>query len=250
MKCYNCGPGRPLVEDEKVLCTTCGLLYDFVDGRLTVRRPSDVLRKAVPYVESAVTAALKRAADIIGRPPTQEEVELPKQTDNPPHGASVTMRDIRVARTARDYGDEPSDQYPKTGHGSTVVFRGGFPGGGKTEELRQRPGDQPLPKGNDYPHSHDLVCADMMARKELGTKRYGHPLQPFNGRNSTKDAYEESLDQTVYLRNKLTEEENAPMQLQPNGNYRFKDVRGDEWLLTPTPHDTGCPFVIQLLMRA
>jgi hypothetical protein len=43
--------------------------------------------------------------------------------------------------------------------------------------------------------------ADMRARHELGMKRYGTPLQPFNGRNSKLDLYEEMLDATAYAAN-------------------------------------------------
>jgi hypothetical protein len=47
--------------------------------------------------------------------------------------------------------------------------------------------------------------ADMRARHELGVKRYGTPLQPFNGRNSKLDLYEEMLDATAYAANDALE---------------------------------------------
>lgn len=65
---------------------------------------------------------------------------------------------------------------------------------------KQRPGDQELPEVNDQPGVQDLVIADIEARKQVGIERYGTVLQPFNGRKTLVDAYEESLDQTVYLR--------------------------------------------------
>lgn len=72
-----------------------------------------------------------------------------------------------------------------------------------------REGDtQPLPVGNDQPHIHDLVAKDLADRKALGISRYGQPLQPHNGRNSLRDAYEEALDLTVYLATALYEQEN------------------------------------------
>lgn len=43
--------------------------------------------------------------------------------------------------------------------------------------------------------------ADMQARDRLGAKRYGTRLQPHNGRDSLRDAYEEALDACVYLAN-------------------------------------------------
>lgn len=66
---------------------------------------------------------------------------------------------------------------------------------------KQRPGDQPLPTSE--PSEHDvqsLVIADIEARRQVGIKRYGQGLQTFNGRDTLLDAYEETLDQAVYLR--------------------------------------------------
>ena len=66
-------------------------------------------------------------------------------------------------------------------------------------------GEQPLPRKNGCPAVWDLVVADMVARDELGAKRYGTRLQPFNGRDALRDAYEESLDLCVYLRQVIYE---------------------------------------------
>lgn len=66
--------------------------------------------------------------------------------------------------------------------------------------------DQQLPIKNDLPVIQDLVMADIEARKELGLKKYGTLLQPFNGRNMLQDAYEESLDLCIYLRGRLEEQ--------------------------------------------
>lgn len=66
---------------------------------------------------------------------------------------------------------------------------------------------EPPPKHNDLPSMHDLVIQDMDARKRFGLEKYGTLLQPFNGRNALKDAYEEILDLAVYLRQKLYEQE-------------------------------------------
>lgn len=65
--------------------------------------------------------------------------------------------------------------------------------------------DQPLPTPNDGAHIHDLLTADIQARKELGTRRYGTPLQAHNGRDALLDAYQECLDLAVYLRQLLAE---------------------------------------------
>ena len=72
-------------------------------------------------------------------------------------------------------------------------------------ELRQRPGDQPLPVANDQALVHDAVSADIQSRKRIGVQRYGTPLQPNNGRDALRDAYEESLDLACYLKQALME---------------------------------------------
>jgi hypothetical protein len=76
------------------------------------------------------------------------------------------------------------------------------------QQLRQRPGDQPLPVPNELPTIHDLVMDDVHARKVLGTERYGQALQPFNGRDVLRDAYEELLDAAVYMRQAMYERDN------------------------------------------
>lgn len=72
-------------------------------------------------------------------------------------------------------------------------------------ERANRDGDQPLPTTNDHPCIQDLVIADMDARKAVGLRRYGTTLQPFNGRDALRDAYEEALDLAVYLRQAIFE---------------------------------------------
>lgn len=68
-------------------------------------------------------------------------------------------------------------------------------------------GAQPLPVSTSHPIAHKMVQEDLEARLAVGIKRYGQPLQPFNGRNSLRDAYEEILDLSVYLRTALYERE-------------------------------------------
>jgi hypothetical protein len=51
-----------------------------------------------------------------------------------------------------------------------------------------------------------LVIADMEVRRKMGIERYSKPVQPFNGRNSLLDAYQEALDLCVYLRNVIEEQ--------------------------------------------
>lgn len=95
------------------------------------------------------------------------------------------------------------------------------------EKLKQRAGDQPLPTVNDQPAVQDLVISDLHAagyqaseetkarlaliaadvedRKRLGIERYGTLLQAHNGRDSLRDAYDESLDLIIYLRQLIAE---------------------------------------------
>lgn len=59
------------------------------------------------------------------------------------------------------------------------------------------------------------INTDIQNRIEIGIKRYGHPLQTFNGRNALLDAYEESLDLTNYLCQRTLEQpHDAKVRLQ------------------------------------
>lgn len=53
----------------------------------------------------------------------------------------------------------------------------------------------------------ESVIEDMVERDNLGLERYGVRLQPFNGRNSLIDLYEELLDAVVYIKQKIIEEQ-------------------------------------------
>lgn len=65
--------------------------------------------------------------------------------------------------------------------------------------------EQPMSKPNDSIPIWDLVRADIAERDKLGRERYGTPLQAFNGRDALVDAYQESLDLVVYLRQEIEE---------------------------------------------
>lgn len=71
--------------------------------------------------------------------------------------------------------------------------------------MRLRDGDQPLPTASASPVMHDLVAQDLAGRLAVGVERYGQPLQAHNGRDALRDAYEEALDLTVYLRQAIYE---------------------------------------------
>ena len=66
---------------------------------------------------------------------------------------------------------------------------------------------EPDPEVNDFPPIWALVVQDMEDRDKFGEQRYGVRLQPFNGRNSLRDAYQEALDLVVYLRQAIYEQE-------------------------------------------
>ena len=74
--------------------------------------------------------------------------------------------------------------------------------------MKLREGDQPLPVRNNSIDIQTLVIQDIEERREIGIARYGTPLQAHNGRDALRDAYEEALDLTCYLR-QLIEERNA-----------------------------------------
>lgn len=69
---------------------------------------------------------------------------------------------------------------------------------------------QPAPVANDLPAVWGLVMKDMVDRDQTGRKRYGVPLQPHNGRDVLRDAYEEALDLVAYLRQAIYERDNPP----------------------------------------
>lgn len=66
-----------------------------------------------------------------------------------------------------------------------------------TEQLKTRPGDQPLPTPG-HECVQDALIALIEERKQLGVQRYGSPLMTHNGRDAGRDAVEEALDLTVY----------------------------------------------------
>lgn len=72
----------------------------------------------------------------------------------------------------------------------------------------RRAGDQQYPVGNDHPHTHDLAANAMADRKKLGISRYGQPLQPVNGRDFVRDAWEEAMDVAAYMAGVRWEQDN------------------------------------------
>lgn len=76
-----------------------------------------------------------------------------------------------------------------------------------TEDRGQRtPGGrvQPMPEGIG-PDICTLVKADLEGRAVMGKRKYGERLKPNNGRDALVDAYQESLDLCMYLRQVIVE---------------------------------------------
>ena len=65
--------------------------------------------------------------------------------------------------------------------------------------------EEPDSVPNNLPHIWDLVISDMKERDLIGAAKYRTNLQPFNGRDALVDAYQESLDLAVYLRQAIYE---------------------------------------------
>lgn len=64
---------------------------------------------------------------------------------------------------------------------------------------------QPRPTPNDKVDIQTRVMVDLIDRRAFGKAKYGTPLQPFNGRDALRDAYEEALDLVCYLKQAITE---------------------------------------------
>ncbi len=65
--------------------------------------------------------------------------------------------------------------------------------------------EQPMPTRNGHVSIQSLVRNDLEAREQVGIQRYGTALQPHNGRDALRDAYEEALDLAIYLRQAIAE---------------------------------------------
>ncbi|MGH3795969.1 MAG: hypothetical protein ACRDSP_13890 [Pseudonocardiaceae bacterium] len=82
----------------------------------------------------------------------------------------------------------------------------------------------PIPRPG-VPSVQAAVRADLESRERLGIERYGTPLQPHNGRDGIRDAYEEALDLACYLRQVLIE---RGVRRTPDEDMRIDaDLLGD-----------------------
>lgn len=80
--------------------------------------------------------------------------------------------------------------------------------------LRLREGDQPLPVLNDRPDIQSQLIADIEERRQVGIRRYGTALQPFNGRDAARDLYEELIDGAVYAKQLVVEHADMNEELE------------------------------------
>jgi hypothetical protein len=64
---------------------------------------------------------------------------------------------------------------------------------------------QPPAQLSHYPYVWDMVVHDMLERDQMGLRKHKTRLQPYNGRDVLKDAYQEALDLVVYLRQAIYE---------------------------------------------
>ena len=74
-----------------------------------------------------------------------------------------------------------------------------------------------------------MVKKDLDARNALGWIAYGRPMEPFDGRDSLKDAYEEALDMVMYLKKAMVEREISrekdAIALRDNEQLRAKNFQ-------------------------
>lgn len=73
------------------------------------------------------------------------------------------------------------------------------------------PAKQPEPTPRpEAPSIQAAVRADLEIREQIGIETYGTHLTAHNGRDALRDAYEEALDQALYLRQAIAERDNLP----------------------------------------
>jgi hypothetical protein len=93
---------------------------------------------------------------------------------------------------------------------------------------------QRLPITNAFPNIAELVIDDVAERMRIGTERYGTPLQPFNGRDALKDAYEEVLDLASYMRQMMYERDT---ELRENAQAALDVKRLADWFMQYAPDE-------------
>jgi hypothetical protein len=90
---------------------------------------------------------------------------------------------------------------------------------------------QPPPKKNEFDAVWDLVKQDIEERDSDGLRKYGTRLQPFNGRNVSKDLYQELLDAVVYGRQLIEERREMVTVLKAiYDSNAYMEVSDELWL--------------------
>lgn len=77
--------------------------------------------------------------------------------------------------------------------------------------------EQQAPIPQDGPDVQSMVMVDLTTRRRIGIERYGVALQPHNGRDMLRDAYEEALDLAIYLRGAIAERDGVAPLINPVG---------------------------------
>lgn len=67
---------------------------------------------------------------------------------------------------------------------------------------------EPAPTGNGDMVIFE-VTDDLVARAKMGIREYGTPLRANNGRDALNDAYQESLDMCMYLKQAIMERDSS-----------------------------------------
>lgn len=94
--------------------------------------------------------------------------------------------------------------------------------------MKERPGDQPLPTPNEYGDIQSMVIDDIGKRRSVGIERYGTALQPFNGRKTLRDIYEELLDAACYVKQRLVEEDLVDKYVDENERLKERVAKLEE----------------------
>lgn len=90
--------------------------------------------------------------------------------------------------------------------------------------------EQPKPFGTGREIA-PLVIADIEDRMQKGVETYGERLKAFNGRDALLDAYEESLDQTIYLAQAREERAKLKLWLHIESKKMLKMAEGNHYII-------------------
>jgi hypothetical protein len=102
----------------------------------------------------------------------------------------------------------------------------GAAGGTIMAWAEQMSAPQPAPRDSGGPAVWPFVIADMQARDASGQAKYGTPLQAHNGRDALVDAYQESLDLAVYLRQVIIERDSFGYDLVAHLRRQLTFIEG------------------------